>query len=185
MRVLALAGKARHGKNTVAEVITSCLLELGYTYDVMGVAFADAVRAEAHELGWDGQKDERGRTLLQQIGQGRRDRDPDYWVNKLHRNITSLPVPDKFLWVVTDCRYRNEAEAVHAWGGKVWRVRRLSPATYEDFDNGLTPAQKAHPSEVDLDGWAHYDHTVVAVDLGRQREQVAIGIYKLQQEGWL
>lgn len=45
-------------------------------------------------------------------------------------------------WIITDCRFPNEAEAVHKRGGIILRINRP----------GIT-AVNAHPSETSLDDW--------------------------------
>lgn len=56
-------------------------------------------------------------------------------------------VPGDTVWtgavVITDVRFPNEAEAIHSWGGQVWRIIRTN-ADGSPFDNGLGTK---HPSE--------------------------------------
>lgn len=104
------------------------------------------------------------RTFLQQLGtDGLRDGlHTNVWVNALFADYVAEP--DKniaaFLaaeglpqsmnggqkeypnWIITDCRFPNEAEAVKRHGGQIIRVNRP----------GIT-AINAHPSETSLDGW--------------------------------
>jgi len=52
-------------------------------------------------------------------------------------------------WVITDCRFPNEAKAVKERGGIIVRVDR----------SGVNPVN-AHPSETALDSWK-FDHIIV------------------------
>jgi len=52
-------------------------------------------------------------------------------------------------WVITDCRFPNEAKAVKERGGVIVRVERT----------GVHPVN-AHPSETALDSWK-FDHIIV------------------------
>jgi hypothetical protein len=152
-KIVGLTGFARHGKDTVAGVLTA---EAGYTR----VAFADGVRSMALAVdpllygnvrlskviavtGWDKAKATipEVRRLLQVIGtEGVRDHiGPDSWVLAGKRKIDEIEGPV----VVTDARFPNEAEAIKAWGGTMVRIVRLN----EDgsaFDNGIG---RDHPSE--------------------------------------
>lgn len=86
-----------------------------------------------------------GREFLQNYGTEahREVFDQDFWVKQV------LPSKlDYDLLVITDVRFPNEAEAIHAEGGKVWLLDR--PAV----DDGDT-----HASEKPLDSW-HVDYVV-------------------------
>ena len=129
--IIGLAGYARSGKNTVADL-------LGHKYKQ--VAFADPMRAalykmnpiiDAHidvvdaveEYGWDKAKDlfPEIRRLLQVLGTevGRHMIHENVWVGIALRGM--LPTDDV---VITDVRFINEAIAIKKLGGEVWRVDR-------------------------------------------------------------
>jgi hypothetical protein len=147
--IIGISGKAQHGKDTTCEFIRE-ILESGPAYlHVVRVSFADELKDECRrEHGWNGVKDEAGRSLLQRVGVERRAEDVNYWVNKAFARMTDKNA----VYVVPDCRFRNEADAIKARGGVVWRIVR-STDDGVPFDNGLTPEQKAHSSETDLDGY--------------------------------
>jgi glyoxylate carboligase len=154
-------GRMRSGKDTVASRLVK---EHAYTR----IAFADPLKAMAMALdpivsadqigvkrlravvesyGWERAKDEfpEVRRVLQHMGQSQRALDLDYWVRLLLPKVDnadkwSLPV------VVTDVRYRNEAEALKARGFRMVRVIRPDSVTTD------TPADR-HESEVGLDRW--------------------------------
>lgn len=160
-RHIALMGRMRSGKDTVA---LRLITEHAYTR----LAFADPLKRMALDLnpivgsdaigrfrlknvvesyGWERAKDEfhEVRHILQNMGQGIRATDPDYWVRLLLEKVDnadkwSLPV------VVTDVRYRNEAEALKARGFRMVRVIRPDAVTAD------TTADR-HESEVALDRW--------------------------------
>lgn len=141
MRLVVLTGKARSGKDTVAEFIRKII---GSKLDVQVVGFADAVKEAAFRTGWDGTKNTNGRSLLQFIGMRQRQENQDFWVYKLSDRIRARDTLDK-LWVVVDCRFLNEASWARFAGGKLVRILR------PNFDNGLTDVQKQHPSETEMD----------------------------------
>ena len=78
-------------------------------------SFAAEIKAIAKGMGWDGQKDDRGRRLLQQIGSAGRAYDPWTWVSKMP---TDQPI------IIDDVRFLNEAEAIRDAGGIVVRIIR-------------------------------------------------------------
>lgn len=87
------------------------------------------------------------RMILQHIGtEGCRRIDPNVWVNFAMRSASehlSTRGGAKIV-VITDCRFRSEADAVWKAGGQVWRIRR--PAT-DHAAQGL----KGHASETEMD----------------------------------
>lgn len=112
-RIVGLMGYAGAGKDTAAEG----LVQAGWTR----VAFADALKAVAHHIGWDGRKDARGRVLLQRLGVAVRDYvDSEAWVRAAARTIDSIDGDV----VVTDVRFPNEVEFIRARYGLVVRIDR-------------------------------------------------------------
>jgi hypothetical protein len=78
-------------------------------------SFAAEIKAIAKTMGWDGQKDDRGRKLLQDIGSAGRAYDPWMWVSKMP---TDQPI------IIDDVRFLNEAEAIKDAGGITVRIIR-------------------------------------------------------------
>ena len=157
--LIGVNGKARSGKDTTFAVIRDL-----FPGRVERVAFADALREEARttidpQTGkplWDGviPYTVEGRAALQSIGHLRRQSNPRYWIDKVFEHIrqrAATPLgPDIF--VITDVRYRNEADAVREAGGFVLRIARFN-SDGSAYDNGMTAEQKRHPSEIELDGY--------------------------------
>jgi hypothetical protein len=162
MTVIALTGYAGAGKDTVGKILVE---QHGFTR----VAFADRLKAMALELdpilevvddsetracarlseiidlygGLDeAKKLPAVREFLQKLGVSARNHiHPDVWVN------AALSIADAHNTlgsnvVITDCRFKNEAGAVVAAGGQVWRVVRPG-----------VEAVNGHVSEHDLDDW--------------------------------
>lgn len=164
---IALVGRARSGKDTVAA-------RLVQRYAYTRVAFADPLKDMAmsanplieeadgwldcgcceeenlyladlvHAYGWERAKDDYPeiRRFLQNFGQSVRELDPDFWLNIALKKIDvadrwNLPV------VMTDVRYPNELEALMICGFTVVRVTRPG-----------TDVAGAHESETALDGYA-------------------------------
>ena len=150
MKVCCISAKARHGKDTAAEILKDYLEEKGQR--VLITHYADLVKFVCTKFfDWDGNKDEKGRTLLQYVGTDViSSQQPAYWVDF---TISILKFfEDKWDYVlIPDCRYPIEASRMAEYfDTTVLRVER------PNFDNGLTDRQKKHPSEVAMDNY-HFD----------------------------
>lgn len=166
LRNIALIGRARSGKDTVADRLIA-------TRQYTRVAFADPLKEMAlgidpiiaysvvggpvrlsHILdagkGWEYAKDKypEVRRILQQCGQTVREYDEDFWLRIAMRKVDgaeklNMPV------VVTDVRYPNEYDALVARGFLM--VRLIRPL---DVAGMLTYRGVQHESETALDGFA-------------------------------
>jgi len=148
MKVILISGKARHGKDTAAGILQLALAEEGQS--ALIAHYADLVKYICEKFfGWNGVKDEEGRTLLQKVGTDLvRTQQPNYWVDFLI-SIFKL-FPDQWDYVIIpDCRFPNEIDAIKNAGFETIHVRIVR----NNFDNGLTEEQKNHPSETSLDDY--------------------------------
>jgi len=117
------------------------------------------------------------RLLLQLLGTdcGRQVLHPQIWVNAMFANYKgeeeiglydggdldgeeAYRVP-KSSWIITDCRFENEAEAVKSRGGIVIRVERPC----KNCPNKECSCDKApeHASETGLDSYKGFDHIII------------------------
>lgn len=98
-------------------------------------------------FGWDGQKDEKGRRLLQYVGTDViRKRAPDYWVRFLSEFFTIFSDEWDYV-IIPDTRFPNEISAIHEAGFDTIHIR----VKRENFVSPLTAEQQQHPSEIALD----------------------------------
>lgn len=137
VRIIGLTGPIGSGKSTAAKhielVASKCLIPC------QTIAFADALKEEAIELGWSGTKDDKGRKMLQDLGQVRRDEEMEYWVNKWYARYRVYKMRHHGgVVLVDDIRYDNEAKKIVSLGGKIIKTckRRTGHLGYQD-----------HPSE--------------------------------------
>ena len=81
MKIICISGVARSGKDTTAGLIQRRLHGNGKR--VLVTHYADLLKFMCSQLfGWDGQKDERGRHILQYVGTDViRKQLPDFWVD--------------------------------------------------------------------------------------------------------
>jgi hypothetical protein len=144
--IVTFSGKAQHGKDTSASILKN-LLE-AQNKRVLIINYGDYLKYLAMKcLGWDGNKDEKGRTILQILGTEKvRNRFPDFWVNTVI-DIAKIFEDDYDFILIADCRFPNE---INRWLEESYNV--ISFHVFRPgFDNGLTPQQKAHVSETALD----------------------------------
>ena len=108
------------------------------------------------QLGWDGKKDEKGRTLLQYVGTDKiRAQSPDYWVDFIVGILSMFP--DEWDYVlIPDTRFPNEFEIFKNYGMDASLLRVERP----NFVSPLTDKQQMHPSETALDNY-HYDLQII------------------------
>lgn len=164
--IIGLSGYAQVGKDTIANYLVE-------NYGFVKVSFADPIREALYKLdpkiridevsnaslasavdhmGWEEVKrlSNDARELLQRLGTevGREMFGKDFWVNqgllraKEHTNV-----------VFADTRFRNEAEAIRANGGQVWRITKP----------GHGPVN-GHPSETALDEYRFEWHVLNDLD---------------------
>lgn len=133
--IIGIAGKARSGKDTIADIIR------GYLLGVEKLAFADALKkgcaatlgvSESMMYSMDRESKIPGlkfsvREMLQHIGtEGWRALDPDIWVQIVGKRVQDMMVDRAFTGVVIpDVRFQNEAAWVrrHDLGRMIHVVR--------------------------------------------------------------
>lgn len=139
--IIGLSGKKQVGKDTAGHY-------LDLVYKFKRVAFADELKKIAEQLSWDGNKDERGRKFLQDLGMVARNYNPDVWIDLAFRRLSVRPDTD---FVITDVRFMNEVDAIRKCGGIVVRITR---------DDEIR--DDVHASETELDN-LEFDYVVKSV----------------------
>lgn len=146
MKVILISGKAQNGKDTTAGIIRDALEADGFK--VLIAHYGDLVKYVSKTFfGWNGEKDEAGRTLLQYVGTDViRTKRENYWVDFL-AGILELFNGEWDYVLVPDCRFPNEVECMKDAGFDVTHVRVVR----QNFISPLTEEQQRHPSETALD----------------------------------
>ena len=157
MKVVLISGKAQSGKDTTAAIMKG-YLESVYNRRVLITHYADLLKYICKAFfGWDGNKDERGRSLLQHVGTDViRKHDPSFLSKFLIRIGTMFDDYWDYV-IIPDVRFPNEISDWRLFGFKVLHVRIERP----EFDNGLTDEQKMHQTETALDDT---NHAIPSVD---------------------
>ena len=151
MKICCISAKAQHGKDTAAKLIKENLEKKGQR--VLITHYADLLKFICKNyFGWDGEKDEAGRTLLQRIGTDVIGKEkPSYWAKFIVEILKFFEREWDFV-LIPDTRYPIEISTMKEnFDAVVLRVERPC------YDNGLTTAQKSHPSEITLDGYRFDD----------------------------
>lgn len=145
--VLLLSGQAESGKDFCANIFKEQLEVLGKR--VLITHFADLLKFICKSFfDWNGEKDEKGRTLLQYVGTDVvRKLDPDYWVAFL------VDIIDKFedKWdyvIIPDTRFPNEVDYFYEYSEfKTYSIRVIRPG----HKSKLSEEQRNHISETSID----------------------------------
>ena len=157
-KIILISGKARRGKDTFSMYLKNEICLHGKR--VLIIKYGDILKFICKEyFNWNGEKDEAGRTLLQHVGTDVvRAKEPNYWVN-FARDFLKLFENEWDYVLIPDCRFPNELD----WQDTDFftftiRLNRKNEDG-SDFDNGLTPEQKAHSSETALDEY-HFNYEI-------------------------
>lgn len=145
-KFICLSGKAGSGKDTSAKIFKSLLEESGNS--VLIAHYADLLKYICKTfLGWNGEKDERGRNLLQYVGTDLvRKLNPDYWVDFIVDMATLFGNNYDYI-IMADTRFKNEINKIKDTGYNVVHIR----VTRNENSSNLNESQKNHVSERDLD----------------------------------
>ena len=161
--IIGLGYKAGAGKDTVASILAE--------RDTYTMSFADPLKQAArvvfeltdeqlygrHKESLDKFWNTTPRSILQRLGTEamRQTFGPDIWIRVMRRKIDKVRETYKDVEstiVIPDVRFTNEAEAIHAWGGVVWRIDRNSA--------GAKNGEPLHKSEHELDNWQGWDAVI-------------------------
>lgn len=154
MKIICISGKAGAGKDTLAKCIELTLAEAGQR--VLITHYADLVKYVCKTFfKWDGNKDEKGRTLLQKVGTDIvRSKDPNFWVNFIEE-ILYFFQNEWDCVIIPDTRFPNEIQNLISAGHDVYHVRITRPIQ----GIAMTDKQKSHSSETALDKYS-YDYVI-------------------------
>ena len=147
-KVILISGHAQNGKDTSASYIKEYLESKGNRVQIMH--YADLLKYICKQyFGWDGQKNDKGRQMLQYVGTNVvREKRPNFWVEWLSAMIDLFK--DEWDYVlIPDTRFPNEVELIKETCDRCWHIRVVRP----NFKSPLTEEQQKHPSETALDGY--------------------------------
>ena len=145
-KVILFSGKAQHGKDTAAKMLKAQMDADGKR--VLLVHYADLLKHICRNFfGWDGNKDENGRHLLQYVGTDVvRKKQPTFWVEFIVSMLRLFGEEWDYV-IIPDCRFPDEITTLSNYGFKTTHVRVIR----NNFTSTLTEEQQHHPSETALD----------------------------------
>lgn len=163
MKIIMISGKAGSGKDTIANFFKDELIASNKRVLVMH--FADLVKYYATQyFNWDGEKNEAGRNLLQEIGTTvMRGRYPEYWAEIIGKFIDAYTIPEHSFFdyiLIPDWRFINEYEVVYDYAAIqnnetiTIRIERYDDAGLKWKNPNMTSDQLNHISECELDNFA-------------------------------
>lgn len=167
MKVIELCGKAGVGKDTFGNELITQLENRGYT--CVRIAFADRLKEICkYYFHWDGQKDTKGRDLLQKIGTDVfRNYDEDFWVREVCQFLMVCQSYSLFDYVIiTDARFPNEITKLKEYGFDVMAFRILR----NNFVSKLNTEEQKHKSEIALDDF-NMEEIVLSGDIKKLSEE--------------
>ena len=185
-KCIIISGKSGHGKDMLAHFMRERLEKDGLR--VLTIHYGDAVKWVLRDFfNWNGQKDEKGRTLLQHIGTDVvRAKYPNFWTTIVAELVAAFE--NEFdVVLIPDARFPNEIEIVMdiVPNTVCARIERKNADGSDWLNPIFTKEQLEHPSETSLDKYA-FDY-IVHNDSGLQElKESAIALLedlKLIKEG--
>lgn len=166
LKVILISGKAESGKDLVGEVLKQEFEQ--QKKKVLVAHFADYLKFMCRQyFGWNGNKDENGRTLMQHVGTGLfRGSDEDYFAKRIYE-LLSVAGENWDYVIIPDLRFKNEFQTIkNSFDTVAIRVNRSG------YESSLTPEQKSNQSETELDNNLEiFSYIIDTNDAGDKIEQ--------------
>ena len=154
MQVILIGGKARSGKDTLADFLTENLEKQGKK--VCKIQVGQYIKYYAMKyFGWNGEEETKPRDLLIELGTEiiRKKIDPDFHIDRLIQDIKVLSYfYDTF--VVSDIRFPVEIEKPKKEFDNVTTIKMIRNS------DELNDAQKSHFTETGLDSFNSFDYVI-------------------------
>lgn len=164
-KIILFSGKAEHGKTTAAEYLKDILESRGERVVITRYAYYLKDLAKRY-CGWDGQKDNTGRQLLQELGTDiirQKLNKPNFHVGRICEDIEICQDYVDYV-LIDDARFENEIYYPKAmFENKVITIHVIR--TTPNFHSHLSEEQLKHKSETALDNFNSFDFTIEAKDV--------------------
>lgn len=171
--IYIIGGKAKHGKDT----FSACLKKVyeNHGKKVIITQLSKYIKYYAREMtGWDLSDETKPREFLQQLGTGvirQKLKKDDLFIKRMVDDIEIFSYFYDAI-IISDVRLKKEIYDLK----KVYTNIKVIHIVRPNFDNGLIPEQKMHPTEIDLDDFNDFDIDVVNTTL-EELEKSAEKIY--------
>lgn len=166
--LLALAGAAGSGKDSIADILVSEFnyAKLSFATPLRSLALLNPEYARSLDMhgGYENAKrnDPKVREYLIALGEGIRSFEPDYFANALAAQLDTISHGNV---VITDLRKENEYAVLHDWGFVFAHVRR--EGTYEEGLDWIESEGALSP-----EGW-------ITINNGGSLDQLKHGVRQL------
>lgn len=167
-QIILISGKARAGKDSFADILTYYLKGKS-----IKLSYANYLKYICEKyFGWDGQKDENGRNILQKTGTDLI-RDKLGWQNfHVDRVCQDMKIAENEYdyFLIPDTRRKNEVYITQGMFPDMVTTVRVERV---DFISPLTIEQQNHISETDLDKFKFDYYVRSETGLDKLEEEVA------------
>ena len=151
-KIYMIAGKARHGKDTIGGYIKEYYLKKGFKTIILQISSPLKYYA-SKALDWDGSEETKPRTFLQEVGTIiRSDIDEKFFTNRLIEDIKILGNYCDVI-VITDVRLPLEFNEV---SNSFQNVKKVF-VERSNFESDLSKVEKKHAIENSLSDYHDYD----------------------------
>ena len=155
MKIFVIAGKARHGKDTVAGYIKDYYSE---NKKVINLAYGSYIKEYAKKISdWDGSEETKPRELLQELGTEviRQKIDKDFFVKRICEDILVYSYYFDII-TISDARFPDEIE----WPKSKFENVISIKVVRDGYDTVLSKKEQKHLTEVALDEYNNYDYVI-------------------------
>ena len=162
MIIIGVCGDAGIGKTTVSKSLEK-YMSVAKIYP-----FAGPLKEMAREIGWNGEKDEKGRKLLQVLGTeiGRQCISESIWEDKWRAQVGVAARDGVDIMIADDVRFPNELALIRELAGVVIIVRK--PSIFRPFKRlFLRCIGRLHASEV---GFRNKEGDIIINNAGTMEE---------------
>lgn len=150
MKIIIISGKARSGKNEIANILKNKLKE-----KTIIISYASYLKEYAKEIiGWDGNEESKPRSFLQGLGDLVKEINPNFLIDRI---IEDIEVYKNYFdnIIISDARFIYEIENIKNKYDKVISIH------VEGLSNDLTVEEKKHNTETSLDNYDLYDYKII------------------------
>ena len=165
--IYLISGKARHGKDTFSEYLKECYEEKGKK--VIVTQLSKYIKYYAREMtGWNLTEEDKPRELLQKLGTDIIREKLNKETLFINRMVDDIEIFSCFYdaIIISDVRLKIEIDELRKHYPSLVAVNIFRP----NFDNGLTPEQKMHRTEIDLDDYDNFDEKIINTTLDGLKE---------------
>ncbi len=171
MEIYLISGKARNGKDTLANYIIDYYNSVGKK--AIRTGYSKYIRLYATELTeWDGKEETKAdyRSFLQDLGTQvirQKMKRPDFFVKRM---IDDIKVYEHYVdaVIIADVRFPIEIDDIKESFSNVHSIRVIRP----NFESELNTKQRAHETEVALSDDGDYDYVLINTTLEKLEKEI-------------